>query len=86
MAYKALWHEKALDDLKALDRQTAQKIIARIKEHLARSPENFGKSLKGVLEGLYRYRLGDFRIIYSFDKAENLISILHIGLRKDVYR
>ncbi len=86
MVYRVLWHEKALDDLKTLDRQTAQKIIGRIKEHLAQSPENFGKSLKGVLKGLYRYRMGDFRIIYSLDKADHLISILRIGSRKDIYR
>jgi len=86
LAYKVRWHEKALDDLKSLDQQTARKIIDRVKNHLSQSPEKLGKSLKGVLKGLYRYRTGDYRLIYIIDRAENLISILHIGHRKDIYR
>ena len=86
MAFRVLWHEKALDDLKSLDRQTARKIIDRVKNHLSQSPENLGKPLQGVLKGLYRYRLGDYRIIYTIDRGENLTSILHIGHRKNIYK
>ena len=86
MAYDVIWHEKALDDLKSLDKQTSKKIIDRVKNYLSQSPENIGKPLKGVLKGLYRYRLGDYRIIYAIDRAENQISILYIRHRKDIYR
>lgn len=86
MAYSAVWHERALDDLKALDRATAGKIIERVKNHLTQDPERLGKPLKGVLKGLFRYRWGDYRIIYTIEKAEARISVLYIGHRKDVYR
>jgi mRNA interferase RelE/StbE len=62
------------------------KIIERVKNHLSQDPEKLGKSLKGVLKGLYRYRWGDYRIIYAIEKAEGRISILHIGHRKGIYR
>ena len=85
MAYDVIWHEKALDDLKSLDRQISKKIIDRVKNYLSQSPEKIGKPLKGVLKGLYRYRFGDYRIIYTIDRAEKQISILYVGHRKDIY-
>lgn len=86
MAYRVLWHEHALNDLKELDRQTAGKIVSRVKGHLSQDPEKLGKPLKGVLKGLYRYRIGDYRIMYSIDRGDNQISILYVGRRKDIYR
>ncbi len=86
MAFRAIWHEKAFDDLGSLDRPTARKIVDRVKNYLSQDPENLGKPLKGVLQGLSRYRWGDYRIIYSIDRAENSISILHIGHRRLIYK
>ena len=86
MAYNVLWNERTVGDLKALDRSMAVKVIDKVKNHLARNPEKLGKPLKGVLRGLYRYRWGDYRIIYSIDKTEHRLAILHLGHRKDVYR
>jgi len=86
LAYNVLWHEQALHDLRPIDRTISRKIIERVKNHLSQDPEKLGKSLKGVLKGLYRYRWGDYRIIYVIEKAEGRISILHIGHRKNVYR
>jgi mRNA interferase RelE/StbE len=81
-----LWHEHALEDLKEFDRQTVGKIVSRIKDYLSQDPEKLGKPLKGVLKGLYRYRIGDYRIMYSIDRRDSQISILYIGRRKDIYR
>jgi len=86
LAYSVLWHEHALNDLKELDRQTAGKIVSRVKGYLSQDPEKLGKPLKGVLKGLYRYRIGDYRIMYSIDRGDNQISILSVGRRKDIYR
>jgi len=86
LVFNVRWHEQALDDLKLLDRQIAGKIVDRVKNHLSENPANLGKPLTGVLKGLYRYRFGDYRIVFSIDRTENVISILYIGHRKDVYR
>jgi mRNA interferase RelE/StbE len=86
LAYKVVWHEKAAADLKSLDRVIAQKIIDRVKGHLVQQPDKLGKPLKGVLQGLFRYRFGDYRIIYAIDKKEGQISILHVAHRSEVYR
>lgn len=85
MTYKLKWHEKAVEDLKALNGTTQKKIISRIKEYLPKDPVNLGKPLKGMFKGLYRYRYGSYRIIYAIDQREEAILILRVGDRKDVY-
>ena len=44
------------------------------------------KKLSGELEGSYRLRIGDMRIIYSVDEEKNTIYIEVIGFRGDVYK
>ena len=86
MAYKAIWHEETLKDLKKLDRTTAKKIVAKVKNYLIQDPVKLGLPLKGTLKGLYRYRIGDYRIIYVIDQAEKKIVILNVNHRKKIYK
>jgi mRNA interferase RelE/StbE len=34
----------------------------------------------------YRLRVGDYRIIYTFDAEQNTIHLLGVGHRKEIYR
>ena len=43
------------------------------------------KKLKGDLDGLYRYRSGDYRIVYSIEDKIKIVSVNWIGKRKDAY-
>ena len=43
------------------------------------------KKLKGDLEGLYRYRIGSLRIIYTIDFDEKEVSIVTADNRGDAY-
>jgi|LSQX01.2.fsa_nt_gb mRNA interferase RelE/StbE len=48
-----------------------------------------GKSvrpLKGQLEGLYRMRVGDYRVILAVDEERGIISVREIGHRGSIYR
>jgi mRNA interferase RelE/StbE len=85
LIYNLKWHEKAIDDLRDLDRKTQKKIITRIKEYLPEDPVGLGKPLKGMFKGAYRYRYGSCRIIYAIDQREKAIIVLRIGDRRDVY-
>mgnify|MGYP001337948192 CR=1 FL=1 len=76
MAYNVKWQEKAIEDLKNLDKQTAKGIIERVKTYLSQDPISPGKPLKGMFKGLFRYRYGDYRIIYALDRKEKNILIL----------
>ncbi|HUH64810.1 MAG TPA: type II toxin-antitoxin system RelE/ParE family toxin [Syntrophales bacterium] len=86
MSYKVVWHEKALDDLKGIDKQQAKAIVEKARTYLSKDPLSLGKPLKGMFKGLYRYRFGDYRIIYAIDRKEKLIIVLKIGARKDIYK
>lgn len=85
MVYKVVYLDQVEKDLKRLDRPIARKIIERVEKYLARDPQNLGKALTGDFLGYWRYRWGDYRVIYKISKQEVLIVVLRIAHRKDVY-
>ncbi len=86
MAYNAIWHEGTLKDLKKLNRTSAKKIVAKVKNYLIQDPVKLGTPLKGNLKGLYRYRIGEYRVIYVIDQAEKKIIILNVKHRRKIYK
>jgi len=42
--------------------------------------------LKGSLVGLYKFRVGDYRVFYELLRTERILLIHAIGHRRDVYR
>ena len=86
LTYDVKWHEKAVEDLRSVDKKTARGIVERVKSYLSRNPLSLGKPLKGIFKGLYRYRFGDHRVIYAIDHKEKMVLILRVGRRKEIYR
>ena len=84
--YKVAYLNSVEEDLKKLDKITARKILNRIETYLACDPKELGKPLKGDFQGYWRYRWGDYRVIYKISEREILILILRISNRKDIYR
>ena len=70
-------------DLSRLDRAAAIRIVGKIERALGASPDP-GSPLKGEFEGLFRLRVGNYRIIYTTMSTGYLI--LRIGHRREVYR
>ncbi len=83
--YKVVYLDSVEEDLKKLDKSTVSKILYRIETYLAREPKELGKPLKGEFQGYWRYRWGDYRVIYKISEQEILILVLRISNRKDVY-
>jgi mRNA interferase RelE/StbE len=69
-----------------LSENVAAAVIEFITGSLRTNPRRVGKPLTRELRGRYAARRGSFRIIYSIDDAENLITVLRIEHRADVYR
>lgn len=44
------------------------------------------KKLKGEFEGLYRYRIGKYRLFYKIENDKILVLILDFDDRKDAYK
>ena len=83
--YKVVYLDRVEEDFKKLDRTTAKKIIARIEGYLAADPKALGKPLKGDFQGYWRYRWGDYRVIYKISEREIVILILRVAHRKGIY-
>jgi mRNA interferase RelE/StbE len=69
-----------------LDPSVARRIISRLNWF----SENFEQiritQLTGDFTGLYKFRVGDYRIIYSIDHTTKTIKILDVVHRKDAYK
>ena len=72
-------------DLRRIGRQEGERILKDIHQVLVHNPKK-GIPLKGSKEKLWRYRVGDYRVIYKFNDEEIWILVLHIAHRKEVYR
>jgi mRNA interferase RelE/StbE len=86
LSFRIVWNKEALDDLKRLDKPIRKKIFDKVETYLAQDPVNIGKALAENLTGLYRYRYVDYRVIYALDLAENIMTILEAGHRRDIYK
>ncbi|TSA27957.1 MAG: type II toxin-antitoxin system RelE/ParE family toxin [Ignavibacteriales bacterium] len=81
--FKVLFTDRAKKDLFQLQSDTAKQIKQRLK-YFSENPLNYAKKLEETTLGTFRFRVGDYRII--FDLVEDKIIILRIGHRKDIYK
>lgn len=72
-------------DLRPLPRSLKAKALEIVENLLARDPYQ-GKPLTGPFKGLYKFRIGDYRIVYAIEKDRLTIFVLRIRHRKDAYR
>ncbi|MBI4568537.1 MAG: type II toxin-antitoxin system RelE/ParE family toxin [Planctomycetes bacterium] len=83
--YNVEWKRSARHDLRTLDRLMIARVLAAV-GGLSETPRPPGcKKLRGA-EQTYRIRVGDYRIVYSVSDDEQLVVILLVGHRRDVYR
>ena len=63
-------------------------IAAYLKKNVEEStnPRSCGKVLKGNLTGLWRYRVGDYRIICEIQENRLVVLGLVVGHRRDIYK
>jgi mRNA interferase RelE/StbE len=78
----------ATKQITKLDRKAQESIVNFLRERLspAGNPRQWGKVLQGEKRGLWRYRAGDYRVIYDIQDLRMTILVLELGHRKDVYR
>ena len=85
--YKVEFTERALKDLKRLDKQTAALILGWICKNLegCEDPRQHGKGLTANRSEEWRYRVGDYRLLAEIKDNVVTILILNVGHRRDVY-
>lgn len=88
MASTIEYAKTARDQLSKLDRPVARRILDYMDQRIAplENPRSVGKALQGPLGELWRYRVGDYRIICDIQDRKLTILVLQIGNRREVYR
>lgn len=87
MKYTVEFTQRALKDLKKLDRHTAALILGWIRKNLENcdNPRLYGKGLSANRSGQWRYRVGDYRLLTEIEDDKIIILILNVGHRRDIY-
>ena len=78
----------AESQLKKLDRPIQKRIVDYLYDRVenCKNPRHFGEPLKGNKSGMWRYRVGDYRILCEIHDHELVVIILNIGHRKIIYK
>ncbi len=63
----------------------AKRIIAYLRKRVALSPRQCGKALQGDLSGLWRYRIGDYRVLCDIKDADVCVLVIRVAHRKEVH-
>lgn len=87
MGWRIEFLATAKRELKKLDNRWQQAILDYLEDEIVslENPRSRGKSLVGDKQGLWRYRVADYRIICEIRDSELLIVAITIGHRKNVY-
>jgi len=89
MAWKIELDPATVRDLDRLDREIARRILGFLHERVARldDPRSIGQALQGPKYGeLWKYRVGDWRIICKIEDQRITVLVLRIGHRSKVYK
>ncbi len=82
MTYRLEITPAAARDLASLPRDARRRVDASILA-LANNPHPPGVK---KLKGLYRARVGDYRVVYSAEHARLVVLVVRIGHRREIYR
>lgn len=89
MAWRVEIDSAAERDLDKLDPQMARRILAFLHGRIAPldDPRSIGEALKGSRLGeLWKYRVGDCRIIANIEDGALRVLVVKVGNRREVYR
>ena len=81
--YEIVVTARAMKDLEQINLQDKQRIAQKLQQY-AHDPKKYARKLVNSHLGSYRFRIGDYRVI--FDLVDFKIIILRIGLRKEIYK
>jgi mRNA-degrading endonuclease RelE of RelBE toxin-antitoxin system len=86
VSHAVTWTATATRALQRLPEKVATAAIEFIYGSLAENPQRVGKPLRFELEGLHSARRGDYRVVYEIDRHGEMVTIIAIQHRADVYR
>ena len=83
MSYTVEIRDAAFEDLNEMPRNLRQRIVRAIEQRLTTAPTHCGVRLRQSLAGLWKLRVGDYRVVYEIQ--ETTVTVWAIRHRKHVY-
>ena len=84
---KVILTDKAKKQLKKLDSSISKRILDYLEQlELIDDPRSRGKALTSNLSGLWRYRVGDYRILCRIHEDKLVITVIEIAHRSTIYQ
>jgi len=84
--YRVDFLQEALDELERLDRSVAQRLLKKLRWLAENFESAKAETLTGKLSGLFKLRLGDYRIVYEPDREHKAIIVHMVGHRREIYK
>ncbi len=85
MPYSMEFQASADDDFARLDAAVARQVRNKLDELAATAEATRHRALTGPLRGLFRLRVGDYRVLYSMDRENRRIVVRAVQHRSEVY-
>ena len=83
MKYRLVYTHRVFRDIRELE-ENVKKRIGKALERYREEPLKYASRLIDSKLGMYRFRIGDYRVICDIEDEE--IIVLRVGHRKDIYR
>lgn len=83
MRFEPVYTHRAEKDIKRLDPKVKERIGKTLLRY-CQDPFSYAERLKDSTLGSYRFRIGDYRVV--FDLEENELVVLRVGHRKEIYK
>ena len=86
--YKLVFTKNSIRQLKKMDSYQAMLITRWLYRNIDGStdPRIHGKGLTSNLTGLWRYRIGVYRVIVEIEDDRTVVTAINIGHRKNIYK
>jgi mRNA interferase RelE/StbE len=81
-----VWEESPKQSLRGIDREQAIEILRALTRVAKGEPIGNLKRLTGEFNSFYRWRFGDWRVLFKFEETDQVIHVFAVGNRKEVYR
>jgi len=88
LAWRIEFVPAAAKELKKLGKTEAARIIRTLETRIAAldDPRQLGSALSAELGGLWRWRIGDYRVVARIEDERITILVVRVAHRREVYR
>ncbi|MCL4456041.1 MAG: type II toxin-antitoxin system RelE/ParE family toxin [Nitrospirae bacterium] len=84
--YKLDFTDEGKAALASLDKTVAQRVLDKLKWFLQNIEAVNFKPLEGNLSGMYKLRVGDWRVIYEINHNDKVVTVHKVGHRREIYK